>query len=56
MTLRSISANAAWICIKARPAGVVVSIGELSARNPTPRSVKFVDQCDELACPAAQTI
>ena len=37
MTLRSISANAAWICRKARPAGVVVSMGELRARNPMPR-------------------
>ena len=37
MTLRSISATAAWICRKARPAGVEVSMGELSARNPTPR-------------------
>ena len=37
MKLRSISANAAWICRKARPAGVVVSIGELRALNPTLR-------------------
>ena len=28
MTLRSILANAAWICRKARPAGVVVSMVE----------------------------
>jgi len=29
MSLRSISAKAAWICRKARPSSVVVSIGEL---------------------------
>ena len=34
MALRSISANAAWIWRKTRPAGVVVSMGELSARKP----------------------
>src|SRR5436190_1119369 len=34
---RSISAKAAWICRKARPAGVVVSIGELSALKAMPR-------------------
>ncbi len=34
MALRSISANAPSIWSKARPAGVVVSMGELSARKP----------------------
>ena len=36
MTLRSIPAKAVWICTKARPWGVVVSMGEFTARNPTP--------------------
>ena len=39
MTLRSISANVVWICKMARPAGVVVSMGELKARNPISRSL-----------------
>ena len=39
MTLRSISANVVWICKVARPAGVVVSMGELKARNPLSRSL-----------------
>src|SRR5690349_21114359 len=37
MTLRSISAKAAWICRKARPMGVVVSKSAFSARKPMPR-------------------
>ena len=39
MTLRSISANAAWICRKARRARDLVSMGELRALKPMrPRS------------------
>ena len=39
MTLPSISLKAAWTCKKARPADVVVSMGEFRARNPMPRSL-----------------
>ena len=56
MTLLSISAKAVWICGKARPAGVVVSMGELRVRNATPRWVEFVDDGDEFAGASAEAI
>ena len=56
MTFLSISAKAAWIWRKARPAGVVVSMGELSARKAMPRRAELVDQGDELGGQAAEAV
>ena len=48
MRLRSISAKAAWICRKARPVGVVVSIGELMAFEIDAALLQPIDQGDEV--------
>src|SRR4051794_9449241 len=48
MTLRSISAKAAWICRKARPMGVVVSIGVQCAEADA-AALQLIHQPDQLA-------
>ena len=55
MTLRSISANAAWICRKARPAGVVVH-GRVEGAETDAALVEFVDEGDELAGAAPEPV